>query len=186
MPDDQRIRYLRLDSRCTIGAARNLACEEAGGEIIVHWDDDDWMAPWRLRYQVENLMEEEADICGLNRLFFYNPVSDQAWQYIYPAGGKPWVSGNTFCYMKDFWRKNPFPDINVGEDTRFVWRNRSRKLIALQDNSFYVALIHTGNISPKRTSDSHWHTYPSRAIRDTMGEDWDFYATTFPVLKNNE
>jgi len=40
-----RIRYLRLESRRTLGAKRNLAGREAQGEVIVHWDDDDWMAP---------------------------------------------------------------------------------------------------------------------------------------------
>src|SRR5215213_744350 len=43
-----RIRYLRLESRRTLGGKRNLACREAQGAVIVHWDDDDWMAPWRL------------------------------------------------------------------------------------------------------------------------------------------
>ena len=35
-------------ARRTIGAKRNLACEQARGEIIAHWDDDDWYAPDRL------------------------------------------------------------------------------------------------------------------------------------------
>lgn len=56
MPDDARIRYLRLEGKHTLGAKRNLACRESRGEVIVHWDDDDWMAPWRLSYQVENLL----------------------------------------------------------------------------------------------------------------------------------
>ena len=27
----------------------------ARGQIIAHWDDDDWSAPWRLGYQVAAL-----------------------------------------------------------------------------------------------------------------------------------
>jgi hypothetical protein len=38
------------------GEKRNRAAAEARGEIIVHWDDDDWSARWRLRYQVEELV----------------------------------------------------------------------------------------------------------------------------------
>src|SRR5262249_22793780 len=67
MPPDPRIRYVRLDGKHTVGAKRNLACTEARGEIIVHWDDDDWMAHWRLSYQVANLLQEQADICGLEQ-----------------------------------------------------------------------------------------------------------------------
>ncbi len=40
---DERIRYIRLDKKATIGAKRNWACEQAHGELIMHWDDDDWI-----------------------------------------------------------------------------------------------------------------------------------------------
>src|SRR5215510_9707139 len=87
IPDDPLIRYIRLNERLPLGAKRNLACREARGEIIVHWDDDDWMAPWRLSYQINALIEAQAEICGLNRLLFYNSFSDQAWRYSYPPNG---------------------------------------------------------------------------------------------------
>ncbi len=52
MPDDPRVRYVGLERRLILGEKRNRACELAHGEIIVHWDDDDWQAPHRLSYQV--------------------------------------------------------------------------------------------------------------------------------------
>ena len=41
-----------------------------------------------------------ADACGLNRLYFYEPRSRQAWDYIYPPGEMPWLAGGTLCYWK--------------------------------------------------------------------------------------
>src|SRR2546422_2964152 len=55
MPPDPRIRYVRQEPRLTIGVKRNLMCNLAAGDIIVHWDDDDWSASWRVRYQVDAL-----------------------------------------------------------------------------------------------------------------------------------
>jgi len=52
VPADQHIRYIRLSQKTTLGVKRNIACEQARGTIIAHWDDDDWHAPHRLRYQV--------------------------------------------------------------------------------------------------------------------------------------
>src|SRR5262249_17071702 len=46
VPDDRRIRYVRLERPLPLGAKRNLACSEARGEFIIHWDDDDWYPPW--------------------------------------------------------------------------------------------------------------------------------------------
>lgn len=177
--NDDRIRYLRLENKMTLGAKRNLACQEAKGEIIAHWDDDDWMARWRLSYQIESLVKSDSDVCGLERLLFYDPRSDSGWQYVYPKGRKFWVAGGTLCYKKSFWRENPFPPINIGEDTQFIWQSRSKKMIALEDLSFYVAMIHTTNTSPKRTRDARYHPYPTDEIRRLLGDDWQFYTELF-------
>jgi O-antigen biosynthesis protein len=177
VPLDQRIRYIRLEKRQTLGAKRNRACEEARGEIVVHWDDDDWMAPWRLSYQVQSLREKGADICGLDQIRYYDPYQGQAWVYAYPKGGKPWVGGNTLCYTRIFWRRNPFPEISVGEDSRFLWSNKPKQIVALGDMDFFVGLIHPENTSPKGAKDSRWVPHPIREIENLLGNDWAFYES---------
>src|ERR1035438_3066901 len=57
------IRYFRLARRTSVGAKRNFACAQAHGDVIVHWDDDDWSAPHRISAQVGAL--GNADVCGL-------------------------------------------------------------------------------------------------------------------------
>ena len=56
-----------------IGAKRNIACELAQGEVIAHWDDDDWMAPAWLGSQVETLLSKGAGICWLDKVLFCAP-----------------------------------------------------------------------------------------------------------------
>jgi len=179
IPSDPRIRYIRLEGKRTVGAKRNLACREARGEIVVHWDDDDWMAGRRLRYQVGRLLGEGADVCGLATLLFYDAATDRAWQYEYPAWARPWVYGGTLCYTRAFWVRNPFDDVNVGEDARFVWSDRPKQILALEDHTFYVAMVHPGNTSPKRTGDPWWHPYGAQSIRAIMGDNWEVYARLF-------
>jgi O-antigen biosynthesis protein len=176
LPPDSRIRYVRANGRRTLGAKRNLACAAASGELILHWDDDDWQAPWRVRYQAASLLAARADICGLARLWFYDPASGSAWRYMYPQGQRPWVAGNTLCYRKAFWRINPFPDLTVGEDTRFQWTARPKHIQMLPDERFFVALIHPHNTSPKRTHDGRWQAQNVGAVQALLGEDWAFYA----------
>ena len=179
---DSRIRYVRLTHPTSIGAKRNHGCQQAQSDIIVHWDDDDWMASWRLGYQVRSLIEYNAAVCGLDKLYFYEPERDQAWQYVYPDRARFWVAGATLCYLKSFWRQNPFPNINVGEDTRFVWSGDARRMVALQDASFYVAMIHPGNTSRKRTSDPRYHPMAPELIREVMGGDFQAHAALFKNL----
>ncbi|EJL30102.1 glycosyl transferase, partial [Caulobacter sp. AP07] len=86
VPDDPRIRYVREDTRRVVGAKRNRLCEMARGEVIVHWDDDDWHASDRLDRQLRALNDTGADVCGLDRVVFLRDDGAAAWDYVY--GGR--------------------------------------------------------------------------------------------------
>jgi hypothetical protein len=159
-----------------MGSKHNLACELARGDVIVHWDDDDWMADWRVSYQVERILAEPVHtLCGLNRLYFYDPAADSAWEYVYPGGDRPWVCGNTFCYRREFWQTHRFPDLNEGADTVFVWGLRDAIIRAHERRDFFVAVVHPGNTSPKRTHDPAWHRVSAHTIHGLIAADRAFY-----------
>jgi glycosyltransferase involved in cell wall biosynthesis len=181
LPADPRIRYLRLDPIARIGTKRNAACAAARGDVIVHWDDDDWSAPWRVSYQMESLATSGADICGLNRLLFYQPSAARAWEYVYPGTARPWVHGATLAYRTAFWRRNPFPDIHVGEDTRFVWSPQAPRVQPLDRHEFFVGTIHGGNTSAKHTGDGRWQPAPNSVVERTLGVGWDRYRQAMGV-----
>jgi hypothetical protein len=176
IPSDSRVRYVRMDHKATMGAKHNLACELARGEVIVHWDDDDWMADWRLSYQVETLLALPVNtLCGLKRLYFYDPAAERAWEYIYLLEERPWVSGGTFCYRREFWQAHQFPDMNEGADTVFVWGLRDAKIFAHIRHDFYVGVVHAANTSPKRIHDPAWRPVAAQTIHDMLEADRPFY-----------
>ena len=176
VPADSRVRYIGLERRLVLGAKRNFACEQARGDVIVHWDDDDWSATWRLRYQVEQLVASRADIAGLDRVLFLDPATNEAWEYHYPRTAAPWVYGATLIYTKDFWRRNPFPPLSVGEDSRFVWANVPKRVIAHDDYRFFVATVHTANTSRKDTRGHRWRRYSAELVHELMRRDCMFIA----------
>jgi len=180
IPENEHIRYLYLSQKLSMGAKHNMACEMAHGEIIVHWDDDDWVSPRRVSYQVHELQEQANKtamdtLCGLSHVMFYDPRQQRAWEYRYP-GGKPWVLGSTFCYYKNFWERHRFPHMNEGADTAFVWNLQNVHVRAHPDHTFHVGTVHAHNTSPKRTETVGWHPLSSQEIRRLMNEeDWSFY-----------
>ncbi|MCI0337076.1 MAG: glycosyltransferase [Acidobacteria bacterium] len=174
-PSDDRVRYFPLDRKLTVGAKRNFACTRARGEIIVHWDDDDWYPVWRVKKQVDALLKFEADICGSSHVSYYDVVTDRAWEYRYARSGKPWVAGNTLAYRKSLWERNPFSAIQVGEDTRFVWSCPGNKIADLTDASLCVASLHSGNTSRKDVGGNLWHRLHSGQIHQLLGEDLSFF-----------
>ena len=185
IPSDPRIRYRRLPRPVQLGTKRNMLCELARGEIIAHWDDDDWSAPWRLSYQVEALLGSETDVCGLRELYFLDRDANRAWCYSYPPRGlRPWVAGGTMCYRKDFWVRHRFPEVGSGEDTRFLWSSHPR-VAALEDSGFYVAMIHSANTSRKRPRGSRWQPVDAGMVAGLLGEDparHGTVATTSPGM----
>jgi glycosyltransferase involved in cell wall biosynthesis len=170
MPRDARVRYARLARGLTLGAKRNRACDLALGDVIVHWDDDDWSAPWRVSYQADALERARADVCGLDRVLFWEPTARRAWRYAFPRGARPWVHGATLCYRRAFWATHRFPEVNVGEDTRFVWGASPARTLALDDARFYVGTVHARNTSPKRTRDPRWTSIAVAEVEALVGD----------------
>lgn len=171
IPGTERIRYVRYPgSFSSLGDKRNYACSLAKGETILHWDDDDWYAPDWISRQVAMLESQLADICGLNTLYFFNPLLGQAWKYVYSYNRHPWVAGATLAYRKSVWERRPFRSVDVGEDNQFVWYSEAR-VVAHEYAEGFVSILHGRNTSPKHTDDAQWTPVPVAEVVRIMGDD---------------
>jgi glycosyltransferase involved in cell wall biosynthesis len=176
VPADERIRYFRINKRTSLGAKRNLACELSRGDVIAHWDDDDWMADNRLSLQAAHLRSAGSQVCGVKDLLHYRIQDGEAWLYQYPAEERPWAAGCTLMYQKSAWPKHHFPEINAGEDSAFLWQMPSSSLSIVPDSGFYFALIHSGNTGMKNLKSSRWRQRPLDEVIRRISQDRDFYV----------
>jgi GT2 family glycosyltransferase len=167
LPPDARIRYFRLGEKRNVGAKRNFACEQSQGEFILHWDDDEWYGPSRVRRQLELLRESKARICGTSVALFYNELADRAFRYSFSGPVASWMGA--LAYPKAVWRERPFDSIPIAEDVRFISRIPAHLRQDLKDPSLYVASIHDSNTSPKITTGSYWKSEPVETIRIIPG-----------------
>lgn len=64
---EEEVNYVKLEKKPenTLGKLRNRSLEEASGEFLVQWDDDDWYHPDRINIQARKLMEG-YDACCLS------------------------------------------------------------------------------------------------------------------------
>jgi hypothetical protein len=169
------VKYIRLDHKITLGEKLNMACSKASGSIIANWDDDDWYAPHRLKYQVHELNKNNAKVCGINNLLYYDFFNNQAYQYKYPADQHKWLLGSSLCYYRSHWEMNPFKNIDVGMDGLFVWGTAPEYVTELEDTTMSVHMIHDQNISRKQTSGDWWHPFPVNDIEQIMQADLKHY-----------
>lgn len=177
LTDDPRIRYLRVDQKQKLGAKRNYACEQSRGEFIVHWDDDDWYPSTRISRQITAL-RNGFDLCGSSRIYFFDADRDQCWEYCYAGSGPKWVAGTTLAYRRSFWERHKFPDIQIGEDARFVWSGAGSAIHDLADPALCVATVHSGNTSRKEVGGSCWRPQSSACVHSLLGDDVHFYYRT--------
>jgi glycosyltransferase involved in cell wall biosynthesis len=145
-------RYTRLRGTHKIGSKRNLGCAVASGDIMVHWDDDDWSAPARLTDQAERLMGSGKAVTGYHTVLF----TDGKCAYRY-QGTERYAIGSSLCYLKTFWEAHHFIDENqrMWEDNRFVHEARTcREMASADARAMMVCRIHSGNTCPKRPADT--------------------------------
>lgn len=193
VPDDNRIRYVRLDRKTGIGIKRNVAVEHARGEIIIHWDDDDWYASDRITYQVDQLLSSGADIIGMGESPVVMLQTGEVWQYLYPdqpdsPAGNPFIMGGTFCYWRTMWERLPFAPIDHGEDARMLMKVPAGRLNRIENLGRYVYMRHGRNswiVTPSEEK-RIWSRLPDVTLEKIVGNsDAQFYRniTTMPKVR---
>ncbi|MBE9586619.1 glycosyltransferase family 2 protein [Mucilaginibacter sp. JRF] len=175
LPDSELINYVRLHTKTSLGKKLNMACTMAKGDIIANWDDDDWYAPHRLEYQVNELLNNGTQLCGINNLLYYDTRRKAGYEYTYPADQRVWLLGSSLCYTRELWSINSYAEIDVGMDGLFVWNTRPEYITVLSDATIAVHMIHDKNASPKQTDNEWWKPYPLAQLEAIMQDDWARY-----------
>ncbi|MEO0580757.1 MAG: glycosyltransferase [Bacteroidota bacterium] len=174
IPNHPEVRYVKIPHTMTLGEKRNFCVLQSKGNLIMHWDDDDWMAPNRISYQVRELLAHRVSVCGIQQMYFHEVKSGRSYLYRYPKNiGKPWLAGGSLLYTRKFWSQAPFPKIQVASDTPFIMNRKMERYLILEDYNFYIATIHEKNTSPKRTNNSVWNPIPTERLQSLLQEDWE-------------
>lgn len=126
-----------------IGTKRNIACEKASGEIICHWDDDDFSSRDRISDQVKKLIDSGKSVVGYNRIKEFSTFSGGMTEYAVPDD---MACGTSLCYRKDYWAKHKFKNTSFGEDWMFVEEAMELgELVTGDGRSFLTSTAHPEN-----------------------------------------
>lgn len=164
-----QVHYVWCESGLTLGHKRNTLVELAAGDLIAHWDDDDWYGPTRLADQVAAMQATKTDVCGLDSPLFYDLRTGQSYRYHF-ADGCPY--GATLMYTRDFWARRPFGDIQVGETGPFM-EGRHVRALDCANGDWFVGMLHDGNTCPKALRTKYFTPFPDLTL--PLGADWPFY-----------
>lgn len=156
-----RINYLRIGHRRSIPLKRNLCCELASSDIIMHWDSDDWSARHRMADQAVRLENSGLAVGGYYSMLFWDHQSRLGYRY---RGAANYAVGTSLAYRRDWWEGHRFPEnIQLGEDNEFVRIARNHGQIHSADSgALMVARIHADNSCAKnRSGGSEYQKFPT-------------------------
>lgn len=189
VPDHPRIKYVRFDRRVPIGDKRNIAIESGSGEIVIHWDDDDWHGSQRVSYQARELLAARATdpnigMCGMTLGYAYlaagAPEKGRAFIFggdtPYGPGRVPQLFGGSFCYTRDFWAGIRFPSVKYAEDPAFLRLCPHGTVVQLPERCHYIYIRHNANSwrMPMGRMGG-WDEVRIETLRSIMGEDFAYY-----------
>jgi glycosyltransferase involved in cell wall biosynthesis len=146
VPADPRIKYLFETTRRRTGDKRNRAVELCMGEVICHFDDDDYSSPTRIADQVERLEASGRPVTGYHTLLFWDTLALEARRYRSQVAG--YVCGTSLAYLRAFWEIHKFPDKQEASDNAFVYPIL-RQIAPADGSAQLVARIHASHTSSK-------------------------------------
>lgn len=141
------IRSLMVEAglKMNTGQLRNFALQNALGDYVATWDDDDLHASTRLAEQIDHMNKASGQGCVLGRILLYDEVAQAA----YLSAHRPW-EGSLVA------RRESVPlygDLQRGEDLQVLESMLANdQLVALNRPNLYIYVYHGTNTWGR----AHW------------------------------
>jgi glycosyltransferase involved in cell wall biosynthesis len=143
VPEDPRLRYVRLNSRLLHGAKLNASVQHAQGEILMHFDDDDWSAPGRMQDQVDLLLSSGKQLVGYHEFLIWNTRDRSVFAYRVPSS--PFCPGASQAYFRTWWENHKFRETQTGCDCVFSREACEAGQAASKDGKEMLVVRHHGH-----------------------------------------
>ena len=125
------VRLLTLPRHATTGEKRKAAAVAARGEVILHWDDDDFHEPRRVSAQVGPILRGEADVTALE-LSYVAALASKLELHEAKAGSGI-ILWSSLAYRASLGRELSFANVSLDEDVEFADRavQRCHRMVVL-------------------------------------------------------
>lgn len=115
IPEDPRIRLLRVERGTPLGAKLNVAAERAEGYLLAKWDDDDYYGPGYLAKMTAFLRCSQAEVVFAQPFLFYDLIAN-----ILRVSDKQRCSGATLTMSRLTWASTRFRSVREAVDATFL------------------------------------------------------------------
>lgn len=138
-----QVHYVKLENKPenTLGKLRNRSLQEASGDFLVQWDDDDWYHPERISIQVQTLLDG-YDACCLSGALMHldeTPYMQHPYVGYLPDGIPGSIMHRTDSDIR-------YPHTRRAEDTVYLNEWMEKRYVQLDDCShLFIRCYHGSN-----------------------------------------
>ena len=166
------VKYIRVDTKMTLGAKRNLMHTHCNGEFIVYMDDDDYYPPERVSHAVTMLQSHPSYLCaGVNELYIYFP--DLSEMYKYQSQQKNHATAASFAFRKTLLDKTKFNENALFAEEKEFLHNYTIPMLLLEPKKTILVVSHRHNTTDKKTliaNNNPYFTKNEKIPRDFIKE----------------
>jgi len=138
------VKYIKLEKKeeNILGSLRNISLQEATGDFVTQWDDDDWYHPDRIRIQAEVLLQGYEMCCLSSALIHID--SEPFFDHPYISFFRKGVPGS-IMHQRDF--SIQYPRMRIAEDDIYLktWLKRPYIKLPISFAHLFIRCFHGAN-----------------------------------------
>lgn len=146
------VKYIRLDTKTSIGEKRNIGVRSAMYDTIVMMDDDDVYPNNSVLHRVVMLHGKQCVFC--TTIPCYDIQKHLSFMNVppYTLAMSERVSEASLAFTRSFWESRNFTDIQIAEGNTFI-QGREQVCREVSPQDVIVSLVHSKNTSSRKVPD---------------------------------
>ena len=162
------VKYIRLETKHTLGKKRNIMHSHATGDILVYMDDDDYYPKDRVSHAVEQLTQSAALCAGSSILHIYFEHIDKVIEFG-PYGPNHATAG-TFAMKRELLSQTSYDETACMAEEKHFLKNYTIPFVQLDPKKTILVVSHAHNTFDKKKLLEN----PNKFIQETTLKMSDF------------
>jgi glycosyltransferase involved in cell wall biosynthesis len=143
------VKYVRYNTKITLGHKRNVMNSMAKGEYLVYFDDDDYYPPTRIYHAISTLMNNPTFlIAGSSELLIYYNHLREIWKF--GSSGRYHSTAATFAFHRKLLNITKFNDKDESGEEKVFLKHYTIPLIQLNPIHTILVFSHLFNTFDKK------------------------------------
>ena len=186
-----KISYVDYDANVKLGGFRNLANDNAKGDILIWMDDDDFYFNDYVRYVVKKLSKSKKLIAGQPVLYFYDFNMDRMFMSdTIKNHGKNSVSNSCLAYKREYLKNHRYDDQKQTMEEMEFTNNFTEEIEILDPNMTTILSSHNLNTFNKKEFIYHGLIFSGNVIESDLkypnNEKYKIYKSLFSKPEQSE